>query len=321
MKNTFLFILINLFILRVFAQNDPVLVIDGVNTTFKAGISLPYWLKAGQTVAVGANALSISALEFKADSTQLKFNRSLIITTTLTVPAGMVWKLEGIGLAMNTSGSSSSGNSTSYGPQLSNNGVLSIFKSPKEFTVPGAHSWTVPPGITNICVELWGAGGNGGSTPVYMSAGRGGAGGGSGAYGYECITVVPGTNYTLVVGTAGGDTINGFSSFSNLFKAQAGKNANGLVPGAGGTANTSYSLTGITGGLSPQGNTGVGGKGADAPNGGYGGVGGYAANYGGGGGGGSGGFPGGGGGGSYNGGTYNSAGAGGGADGKVVISW
>lgn len=315
MKNTFLFILINFFILRVFAQNDPVLVIDGVNTTFKAGISLPYWLKAGQTVAVGANALSISALEFKADSTQLKFNRSLIITTTLTVPAGMVWKLEAIGLALNTSGSSSSGNSTSYGPQLSNNGVLSIFKSPKEFTVPGAHSWTVPPGITNICVELWGAGGNGGSITVF-TAGQGGAGGGSGAYGYECITVVPGTNYTLVVGAAGGDSINGFSSFSNLFKAQAGKNANGLVPGAGGTANTSYSLTGVTGELSPQGNTGVGvgGKGADAPNGGYGGVGGYFPYAGSGGG-----FPGGGGGGSP--GSTSSNGPGSGADGKVVISW
>jgi hypothetical protein len=315
MKNIVLFILMHFITLGVFAQGDPVLIIDGVNTTFKAGVSLPYWMKSGQTIDLGTNALSVSAIEFKADSSVLKFNRAVIINGAMTVPAGMVWKLEAIGLASNTSSGSGGSTGTTYGPQLSNNGVLSLFQSPKEFTIPGQHSWMVPPGVTRICVELWGAGGNGGTTAVAMAAARGGSGGGSGAYGYECLNVVPGTIYNLIVGAGGGDTLTGFSSFSTLFKAYAGKNASGVIPGVGGTANMSYTQSGYSGLASPIGNTGVGGRGADAPNGGFGGKPSIYGNaY-------SGTYPGGGGGGSFNGGTYNNMSAGFGADGKVVISW
>lgn len=317
MKKIITLLFLSFLSLGLYAQTDPILVIDGVNTTFKAGVSLPYWLKAGQTVALGANSLSVSAIEFKADSSQLKFNRAVIITSSVTVPSGMVWKLEAIGLALNSS-TGSGGTALNYGPQLSNNGVLSLFQSPKEFTTPGLHNWVVPPGITNICVELWGAGGNGGTSTTTFQT-RGGAGGGGGAYGYECLTVVPGTSYSLYVGTGGGDTAKGYSSFSNLFKAYAGKNASGGTPGVGGTVNTSFGLTGATGDVSPTGTTGVGGKGGDSPNGGFGGAAGTFGGVGGGGGGGL--YPGGGGGGNFNGGQYNSSAAGGGANGKVVISW
>jgi hypothetical protein len=68
------------------------------------------------------------------------------------------------------------------------------------FTTSG--TWTCPAGVTSIQVDAYGAGGGGGyggATNKY-----GGGGGGGGGYSKNTlITVIPGTTYTITVGTAG----------------------------------------------------------------------------------------------------------------------
>jgi len=80
----------------VSAQNDPVLLIDGDTVSMKSGLSLPYWLKAGQTLNVGTNVKSASVLEFTIDSNQLLFSQVLSVKNMQTVPTGKAWKVEAI---------------------------------------------------------------------------------------------------------------------------------------------------------------------------------------------------------------------------------
>jgi hypothetical protein len=65
----------------------------------------------------------------------------------------------------------------------------------------GTESFTIPSGVTSIRVQVWGAGGRGGTQ---TSNGEGGGGGG-GAYSESTITVTPGTTYTAFIGR-GSDT-------------------------------------------------------------------------------------------------------------------
>jgi hypothetical protein len=86
---------------------------------------------------------------------------------------------------------------------------ISLFgfsQSTQTFTTSG--TFTVPVGITSIDIEAWGAGGAGGGATGNGSAGGGGAGGGYAKK--TSFTVVPGTTYTVTVGTGGtGDKNSG----------------------------------------------------------------------------------------------------------------
>jgi hypothetical protein len=292
MKTNILLIIAIFFSFYALAQNQPVLAIDGVNTTFQSGLSLPYWLKAGQTLNVVANASSVSVMEFTEDSSTLKYSRVISLNSLQTVPSGKIWKIEAIG-------------TTTIGGTVgfSANSMPTIFTSPKTFIIAGTYTWTVPPNVTSICVEVWGGGGSGGWGS--QSYGYWGGGGGGGGYGYQCFSVVPGTTYTVTVGGP-----SGTSSVGSLISATGGANGmNGtnLGEGAGGTGGIStatFNLTGTTGyNSSPNGNVN-GGAGA---NGGIGGItwskGGVA--------------PGGGGGGD----TFAGNPPGTGAPGKVIIYW
>jgi hypothetical protein len=273
------------------AQNQPVLAIDGVNTTFQSGLSLPYWLKAGQTLNVVANASSVSIMEFTVDSNTLKYSRVISLNSLQTVPTGKIWKIEAIG-------------TTTIGGtvEFSTTSMPTIFTSPKTFSTPGTYSWTVPPNVTSICVEVWGGGGSGG-----LGIGSGNnsyvGGGGGGGYGYQCFIVIPGTNYTVTVGGA-----SGTSNLGGLISASGGANGSNIFPfvgGTGGSSSATFNITGANGNPGYNGN-GSGGAGAN------GGAGGGAA--------GGGAAPGGGGGGGYN--MYTSGNGGGaGAPGKVIIYW
>jgi len=225
------------------AQSDPVLIIDGTNTTFKSGLSFPYWLKEGQTINLGSNVKSISVLEFTIDNENLKFSQVLSITNLQTVPVGKAWKMESIGFGGN--GQSING--------FSSNGAPEIFRSPKYFNSPGSYNWIVPPGVTNICVEVWGAGG--GSYGSLL--------GGGGGYGYECFTVIPGTNYTIVVGAGTIYSNGGSSSFGSLIVSNGGTAAYGNSGGIGGTSNAQFNISGSNGGNNSGGSAGnnVGGTG------------------------------------------------------------
>jgi hypothetical protein len=56
-------------------------------------------------------------------------------------------------------------------------------------------TFTVPTGITNLLVEMWGGGGEGGFGATVPSGG-----GGSGAYSRGVIPVTPGATYQVIVG-------------------------------------------------------------------------------------------------------------------------
>ena len=97
------------------------------------------------------------------------------------------------------------------------------------FSSPGTFSWTAPEGVTSVCVVCVGGGGGGGTNSADASSG-----GGGGGLGYKNnITVVPGTAYTVVVGSGGAVLAAGGQSYFNSDATVAG---NGGSPGVNGTA-------------------------------------------------------------------------------------
>ena len=318
------FVLIIFFFLRSnsYAQKTPSLIIDSTEIQF-TDVSLPFWLKSGQSVGLGVNAKIVSVLEFTVNGTALDFSRVLTLTNKQTVPTNKAWKIEGIGL-------NKVDTLTSFGPPqiLSNSSTNNsgnipfILQSPVKFENAGTFSWKVPPGVTSIWIEVWGAGGQGGtlgSTSASVSSG-----GGGGAYGYGRFTVVPGTLYIVTVGAGGNVTINsgsgGSSSVGNLISASGGAkggfvilggSCNALLGGSAGSSSASFNLSGEAGVSSLPCNGPLIGRGGNAANGG---IGGTANN--GGSTGGNGQNPGGGGGGAFN---TNSGGVSGGLGGRGQV--
>lgn len=113
------------------------------------------------------------------------------------------------------------------------------------FSVAGTHSFTPPPGVTNVTVECWGGGGCSGNNTGHLARG----GGGGGSYTGGSITVVPGVPINVIVGAGGiysdnnTTTDNGGQSSVGQIVAKGGSRgiidnnvaANG---GAGGTVST-----------------------------------------------------------------------------------
>ena len=317
------------FSMGLYAQ-DAAVKIDGQVVYLKAGNSLPYWLKSGQTIAPSKNVSFLSAMEFNSDSTNhiLKYDQVIKIASLSTVPTGKVWKVEAVAydtiitttsvgavmLPSGTAGTSTKGTASSTLPVL--------YQSPKTYSKAGTWQFVVPPGITSICIEAWGGGGSGGY-PGGGSAGYSyGGGGGAGGYGYQCFNVISGTVYTVVVG-AGGTVGNsgGTSSVGNLIYSYGGSVApSGAASGSnllsyggtGGSSTATFSVPAVNGDNTDN-NWGYVGKGATAYNGGAGGSGtGVAGSAPGGAG--SGGTVG-----PLGGNSYKSPGSG--ADGQVIIYW
>jgi len=212
----------------------------------------------------------------------------------------------------------------------------------KEFATNGTFNWTVPAGVSQITVEVWGGGGAGGGSDDYIDCqGVGGAGGGGGAYASSNLSVTPGDLLWVVVGAggagvSGADGTDGGPSFvgndtnpAHAFVLAAngtGGTANtvgGQPPGgAGGRAEDCVGNITIAGGNGTDGDSGgliCSGAGGDGANGdGLGGAGlcganntnGYPGNA-----------PGGGGGGGRTSGMGGAHAGGAGAAGKVVITW
>ncbi len=139
-------------------------------------------------------------------------------------------------------------------------------------------SWAAPTGVTSVNVEVWGGGGGGGGQNLSSD---GGGGGGGGAYSKSTITVVPGNNYTVTVGTAGtgsagctASTAGGDSWFSTTGTILAkggspGACSTGTPPagGAGGVAASGVGTTKFSGGQGEIGrnnNAGSGGYGGSS---------------------------------------------------------
>jgi len=125
------------------------------------------------------------------------------------------------------------------------------------FDSPGAHTFTVPDGVSEITVEAWGAGGRGGSTEAQGNRRTGGGGGAPTLARF--FEVSPGDSFSLNVGegsqsaAAGGDSV-----FENV---------DGDVIAAGGGSVPQNSQDGAAGGSEEdsQGNlvSRSGGDGAD----------------------------------------------------------
>lgn len=215
----------------------------------------------------------------------------------------------------------------------------------EEFTTPGAGTFTLPQGVTEVYIECWGGGGGGGggSTATTATTGLEGGGGGGGAYaaGGGIFTAGATINFTVGAGGAGGaigaDGVDGGdTSCDGGILADGGKKGHKLnVAGAGGTTAGSTGTVKHAGGdgatgaglFSPGAGGSSGGPIGDGTNSGNGQTSPATARAGYGGGGGTvphhfgfdGGAPGGGGGGSVGGGGSQSGGSG--ANGKVVISF
>ena len=131
-----------------------------------------------------------------------------------------------------------------------------------------SQKWTVPEGVTEIEVRLFGGGGGG-----YGSGyGAGGGGGGGGFMAYDKILVTPGTSYNITIGAGGygrdmyssydeGDT-GGTTSFGKLLSAGGGFGGKDKVGGDGGTggggADSGTSVSYGTGGSGSYGGAGGG---------------------------------------------------------------
>jgi len=127
------------------------------------------------------------------------------------------------------------------------------------FTASG--TWTVPAGVSEAIVEVWGAGG-GGTTNV--------GGGGGGAYSRKTVSgLTPSQNKAVVVGVSAANTNGGDSTFdTNVVIAKGGKSgANG---GQGGQASEGTGDVKFSGGNGAQGtgDKGGGGGAGDQANGG-----------------------------------------------------
>lgn len=126
------------------------------------------------------------------------------------------------------------------------------------FTTPGAHSFTVPAGVTSIQVELSGAGGGAGTgvtvpdafgVPAPLVGVYPGGSGGSGARVLATLAVVPGDVVNMIVADSGkGGTLH-------RSNPPPGTGAGGIGSGSGGTTTNSdrpsdgtSSLTGGGGG-------------------------------------------------------------------------
>ena len=258
----FKILIILLFALIGNAQKNPTLIIDGLAISFESNTSLPYWINEGKTIDLGVHAISVSILEFNVVENELQFNQVINLTSSSAVPTSKVWKIEAIGIGLNTddSGLATNGFSTSDSP--------TIFTSPQTFT--SSATWTVPPGVTNICIEAWGKGGDGGdclnSSQLNYNVYAGAGGGGS--YGYDCFIVESGTILNISINTIG-------SSVNNLILAEAGGNgenwniSNPYVTGTnglGGSSTATYNINGETGTGPIGGNGGNGGNGGLASN-------------------------------------------------------
>jgi hypothetical protein len=118
----------------------------------------------------------------------------------------------------------------------------------------GSGSFTVPAGVTSITVEVWGAGGRGGSRTSNGEAG----GGGGGAYSRSVLTVTPGQVINYYVG---------FGSLTALPGEDSWFSGNTILMAKGGNSVDTNITTGGAGGLATAGVGDVkfsGGNGANA---------------------------------------------------------
>ena len=160
-QKIFLTTLILLFIHKSDAQS---ILINTDTIVFSSPVTLPYWIPAGTSVTILDSINSMSIVEFTDSASTLNYSRAISISKRngpQLVPNGKTWKIEAIGLKYQLSQAGFS-NSANFGTSVTGvsktvSSILpSILTSPITFNTPGTYNWTVPTGVFNICVEVWG---------------------------------------------------------------------------------------------------------------------------------------------------------------------
>lgn len=109
-----------------------------------------------------------------------------------------------------------------------------------QFTSSG--SWTAPVGVSSVRVLAVGGGGGGGAaSTTSTNVALGGGGGGGGVYDGS-LTVVPGTTYTITIGTGGAGSTSGSTAGSNGTSTTFGS----LMTAPGGQGGSSVTNTTVT---------------------------------------------------------------------------
>jgi hypothetical protein len=215
---------------------------------------------AGNQGSTGADGTGITNTQILNDSLIVTYNNSQ------TQNAGKVKTtyIAGNGISISGDTISSSSNSLSNAPNLTGRTNIGFASS---------GTWTCPAGVTQIIVQLWGAGGGGGSGSAGYTTGSGPVGcvqicgsigslpyggnggvGGNGGYLRDFVSVVPGQTYSIIVGIggAGGNspscntisfnpgnigTAGGLTSFGGLLSAPGGTGGQGGTSFLGGCQN------------------------------------------------------------------------------------
>jgi|GEM_PF-1220827 len=173
------------------------------------------------------------------------------------------------GLSIDEVGSGYSLYVTATGLTTDESNQFEIFGANQEiFSIPGSSSFTVPDGVIEITVEVWGGGGRGGE--VSGSGSNTAGGGGGGAYSSSVITgLTPGQDIDLQVGggsttsAAGGDSW--FSIATTLLaKGGASVGVNTAAAGVGGLASAGIGDTKYSGGTGANGIASDGGGGGSS---------------------------------------------------------
>ena len=144
-----------------------------------------------------------------------------------------------------------------------------IFFDKKNFirqTFSSSTTWIVPDGVTEIFVEAYGGGGGGDAD----TTGSGADGGGAGGRNFGLISVIPGENITVTIGSGGAGALSAASSY--VFGQRGGNSSFKTVQAYGGIKSLATNdstindraldgyVTGALGGASPAGaNRGRGG--------------------------------------------------------------
>lgn len=130
-------------------------------------------------------------------------------------------------------GKDSSPNGNNWTP---NNIDLSSPTTIRSYTTTGSSTWIAPVGVTAVNYLVVAGGGAGGSAgPTMYDSGSGGGGAGGVANG--SLVIVPGTSYTLTVGTAGAGTsgrTRGANGSNSVFATITAIGGGGGAPGVAG---------------------------------------------------------------------------------------
>ena len=130
------------------------------------------------------------------------------------------------------------GKGTIYDPYIIGNG---IYPKNNKIVLTNSQTWTVPPSVSKIKVELWGASGGGGGAGAYSysySHLNNGGDGGSGGFALTVIDVVPNQHFDVVIGTNGNSGsnayYNGYNYYGDTNGSDGGDSWFGTLKAAGG---------------------------------------------------------------------------------------